>query len=60
MTEASLLIPMGSVNISAQYMDIVEVEKLTKPATTVVAVERQVIRIRGIRDDSKHKVVLLL
>ena len=38
-------------------MDIVEVEKLTKPATTVVAVERQVIRIRGIRDNSKHKVV---
>ena len=43
MTEVSLSILMGSVNIFAQKKDIVGMEKLTKPVMTVVAVELQVI-----------------
>ena len=38
-----LLILMGSVNIFAQNMDIVEIQRSTKLALTVVNVELQVI-----------------
>ena len=43
MTGVCLLILMGSVNIFAQNMDIVEMQRSTKLALTVVNVELQVI-----------------
>ena len=43
MTGVCLLILMGSVNIFAQNMDIVEIQRSTKLVLTVVNVELQVI-----------------
>ena len=43
MTGVCLLILMGSVNIFAQNMDIVEIQQSTKLVLTVVNVELQVI-----------------
>ena len=42
-TEVCLLILMGSVNIFAQNMDIVEIQRSTKLVLTVVNVELEVI-----------------
>ena len=43
MTGVCLLVLMGSVNIFAQNMDIVEIQRSTKLVLTVVNVEVQVI-----------------